>query len=128
MSEYDLTDPRASRTVVGRPASKAAPVKDAISTNVQRDPTEAVSCRTGDASCAKAHASVLNRTASPDLSMERSLLRFQAQYGNRYVGQVLSRRAAEPGGDNLADVERSIDTARGGGQGLDHAVRNQMES
>ena len=56
-------------------------------------------------------------------------MRLQQQYGNRYVGQVLSRAAIDR--DNMqtdAHVERSIESARGGGQALDSGVRGNMES
>jgi hypothetical protein len=93
------------------------------------DSTEAVSCRVGDGSCAAAHASAISRSAriGGSRSTERSLLRLQRQYGNRYVGRVISRsQAIEDQG--FAPVERSIDQARGGGHALDHGVRGQMES
>ena len=61
--------------------------------------------------------------------MESSLLRLQRQYGNRYVGRVLRRANSERGAVSDPDsIERSIDQARGGGRGLDHGVRKQMET
>jgi hypothetical protein len=91
------------------------------------DPVDRVSCRLGDATCATAHASRLARSPPADAaaSAHGSLLRLQRQYGNRYVGQVLNR--SKSGGD-MDDIERSIDQARGSGQGLDHRTRSQMES
>ncbi|CDY75445.1 hypothetical protein BGLT_04343 [Caballeronia glathei] len=55
---------------------------------------------------------------------QRSLLTLQMQYGNQYVARMLSRSASE---GSMDDVERSIDSARGGGQALDHSVRSRME-
>jgi hypothetical protein len=99
-------------------------------TAVAREPADAVSCRLGDASCAAAHAARLDRSTAPD-----TLLRLQRQFGNRYVGRVLARATeVSPDGpahgadDRLAVVERTIDQARGTGQGLDHRTRGQMET
>src|SRR5262245_34827402 len=95
---------------------------------LQRDPMDGVTCRTGDRSCAKAHASALNRAAtSQSMRPESSLLQLQRQYGNRYVGRVLGiARAQHP--DAPPDVERTVEQRRGGGQPLDAGVRRQMES
>jgi len=98
---------------------------------VQTEAVDRVVCRLGDASCAAAHATAISRSAGHDhASRQRSIMRLQQQYGNRYVGQVLSRAAADR--DNAIEtnsaVERSIDGARGGGQALDSAVRPNMES
>jgi Domain of unknown function (DUF4157) len=92
--------------------------------------TDGISCRLGDASCAAAHAATVSRSASGRrAAVQRSLLRLQRQYGNRYVGQVL-RQAGAVGGDggDMDAIERSIDQARGGGQGMDHGTRTRMES
>jgi Domain of unknown function (DUF4157) len=105
---------------------------------VERDPVDRVACRAGDSSCAKAHASTLNR--STDLHPERasrSLLQLQRQYGNRYVESVLAmarenldRHEAGPANQNevAPEIEGSIQQERRSGQGLDHGVRRQMES
>lgn len=97
----------------------------------QTDAVDRVVCRLADASCAGAHATAISRSAAHDhAAVQRSIMRLQQQYGNRYVGQVLSRAAADR--DNAIEtnsaVERSIDGARGGGQALDSAVRPNMES
>ena len=98
---------------------------------LQRDPVDQVTCRAGDASCAGAHASTINRaTASHPARAERSLLQLQRQYGNRYVERVLSL-AREGGAESsqvAPDVERAIHQERGGGQALDAGVSRQMGS
>jgi hypothetical protein len=96
---------------------------------LQREPVDQVTCRAGDASCATAHASTLNRaTASQPARAGRSLLQLQKQYGNRYVDRVLAiARQGTEHSDVSTDVERAIDQRRGGGQPLDSGVRRQME-
>jgi Domain of unknown function (DUF4157) len=128
MSDYELGDRQVSRMTLARQAADSEQKEATFRAATQADAVDQVACRVGDASCATAHASTLSRSARIEASTEKSLLRLQRQYGNRYVGQVLSRgRAGEEGG-GLDSVERSIDRARGGGQGLDHGVRRQMES
>lgn len=99
--------------------------------HVQRDPLDQVTCRAGDKSCAMAHASALNRsTDSQPGRAGRSLLQLQRQYGNRYVERViaLAKSAEHSAHSEVApDVEREIQTQRGGGQQLDAGVRRQME-
>jgi hypothetical protein len=57
------------------------------------------------------------------------LLRLQRQYGHRYVGQVLRQAGAVEGsGGDMDAIERSIDQALGGGQGMDHGTRTRMEA
>jgi len=91
--------------------------------------TDGISCRVGDASCAAAHAATLSRAVSGQRSsVQRSLLRLQREYGNRYVGRVLRQAGEADGGGDLEAVERSIDQARGGGQSMDHGTRTRMES
>jgi hypothetical protein len=131
MSEYDLSDAPAANAALAQRSSEQAPeqVNETVQTSLQRDPVDRVVCRMGDASCAAAHASTLNRSVGIQRSTERSLLRLQRQYGNRYVGRVLHMaRAADGSGETGADVERSIDSARSSGHGLDHTVRNRMET
>jgi hypothetical protein len=131
MSYHDPETP--SRLAAQRPAEEAAEtgVRRAA---VERDPVDRVSCRLGDASCATAHAAALDPSHRVEPSSARSaLLRLQRQFGNRYVGQVLDRArdgdaGSESGGGGLDAVERSIDQARGAGQGLDHGTRHEMES
>jgi hypothetical protein len=131
MSEHDFGDGNAYGTMHARNVDKMfVPVKMHGSA-VQSDRVDRAACRIGDASGASAHASTLNRSAlGYNSSVEGSLLRLQRQYGNHYVGQILSRTDAgeEQGEDNLNAVGRSIDKARGGGASLDHAVQGQMES
>ena len=68
-------------------------------------------------------ASVQRSAAHPG----RSLLQLQRQYGNRYVQRVVTLARATVGeGDVMPDVERAIQSSRGGGQSLDSGVRAQM--
>ncbi len=131
MPYHDLGDKDVSTAGAVSRASEMDPQKSMFRSPMSADPVDRVACRVGDPSYATVHASALGRSAGLASShTARSLLQLQRQFGNRYVGQVLSRaRAAEGGGDSdLGAVERSIDQARGGGQGLDDGVRNQMES
>jgi hypothetical protein len=95
------------------------------------DPLARVSCRLGDASCAAAHGSRLNRATSspPARLLGDSLLRLQRQYGNFYVQRVLEL-ARQAGGEAEVgpEVEQAIQNARGCGQALDSKVRTEMGS
>jgi uncharacterized protein DUF4157 len=63
----------------------------------------------------------------PPSGAGRSVLRLQRQYGNRYVQRVVARAtSADHEGDALHDVERAIESTRGGGQSLDRGVQSQM--
>jgi hypothetical protein len=93
----------------------------------------AATCKVGDGSCAAAQAAVVNRRAAAgDTSLHRSLLQLQRNYGNRFVGQVLRHADGSAGGgegEGVMDVvERSIESARGGGQSMDHGTRGKMET
>src|SRR5262249_13985267 len=72
----------------------------------------------------------LGQAASVQRSSERpgrSLLQLQRQYGNRYVQRVVMlARATEGEGDVMPDVERAIESSRGGGLSLDSGVAAQM--
>jgi hypothetical protein len=127
MSEHDI-DRQAVRFVVTQ--RSAATSLGAASRVAADGAVGGVSCRLGDASCASAHAASVSRSAGGQrLSMQRSLLQLQRQYGNRYVGQVLRQASAVEGdGSAMETIERSIDQARGGGQGMDHGTRARMES
>jgi hypothetical protein len=96
---------------------------------VQRDALAQVSCRAGDASCAGAHASTLNRATDSQLARGRqALMRLQRQYGNRFVQRVMTlARKGEGEADAAPEVEEGIRRAQGGGQTLDNGVRAQME-
>ena len=101
---------------------------EASRSSSQPSAVDRVACRVGDASCGDAHAAALSRSMRLDRSsVESSMLKLQRDFGNHYVGQVVDRVRDGDGG-NEAVIERTIDGARGGGQGLDHAVRGQMES
>jgi peptidoglycan hydrolase-like protein with peptidoglycan-binding domain len=86
--------------------------------------------RTGDQSCATAHAAILSRAASSDpSSAEQSLLQLQKQYGNRYVRRVLAlARKGEGEGEVAPEVESAIENSRGGGRPLGTEIRGPMES
>lgn len=85
-------------------------------------------CRLGDASCASAQASHIGRWSLGDSAMlHRSITQLQRDHGNRFVGQVLRMASGEHGAGDMDTIERSIQSARGGGQGLDHATQRQME-
>lgn len=129
MPYRDQEGPAASRLISTESTGGAADL-DAPRSVAGPDPIDRVACRLGDFSCANAHASALDRSQRIERSATRdSLLRLQRQYGNRYVGQVLDRaRDGESSEGGLDAVERSIDQARGGGQGMDHSTRSRMES
>ena len=58
-----------------------------------------------------------------------SLLQLQRQHGNQYVQRFLQlSRSAEGDGKVMPDVERAIESSRGGGQSLDRGVQAQMGS
>jgi hypothetical protein len=104
------------------------------------DPIDRVGCRAGDDSCAKAHASTLNRaTDSQPARAQRSLLQLQRQYGNRYVERVVALarqnvdlhsldRQINNHNEVSPDLEHDIHRERGAGHSLDQGVRRQMES
>jgi Domain of unknown function (DUF4157) len=133
--EFDPTAGPVSR-LPQRNANRTEQTENSGAPVAERDPVDRVACRAGDDSCAKAHASALNRsTDSQPARASRSLLQLQRQYGNRYVERVvalarenLDRKNAEPNNNVSPDVELAIQQERGGGQALDHGVRRQMES
>ena len=128
MSERDIADRQALHHVfTGR---RATGIADVAARAAGNGAVDAIACRVGDGSCAAAHAAAVGGAPSADRSsLHRSLIRLQRQFGNRYVGRVLRQAGAvgDEGGD-LDAVERSIDRARGGGQGMDHGTRTRMES
>jgi hypothetical protein len=127
MSEHDIADRQALHFVAAR---IAAADKARVAARAGGDSAvDRISCRLGDGSCVAAHAASISRAASGRRSsIQRSLLRLQAQYGNRYVCRVLRQAgAAEAGGGDMDAIERSIDQARGGGQAMDHRTRAHME-
>ncbi|MGA7816445.1 DUF4157 domain-containing protein [Caballeronia sp.] len=102
----------------------------ASGTFVARDAVDRVSCRVGDASCAGAHAGAISRFMKIDAaSAQRSVLKLQSCYGNRYVGRVIDRAAiGEAQHADMGAIERSIESSRSGGQGMDHSTRTRMET
>jgi len=127
MSEHDIAERQAQRFITTPPG--VATAASVAARTAADGATEGVSCRLGDASCASAHAALVSRSASGRRSsVHRSLLKLQRQYGNQYVGQVLRQANAGEHGGSMDAIERSIDGARGGGQGMDHGTRTRMES
>jgi hypothetical protein len=60
-------------------------------------------------------------------NQQSSLLQLQRQHGNQYVQRFLQlSRSAEGDGNVMPDVERAIESSRGGGQSLDSGVKAQM--
>lgn len=125
MSDQDF-DRRMAMRIPSTPAPGVEVDRRAVGRQIEHDPIDRVSCRLGDGSCARAHAATLD--SSPGATAQSALLRLQRRFGNRYVGEVLSRARAGEGDDESEAVERSIDQARGGGHGLDHRTQRQMES
>ena len=119
--------------VVQPPSVDLSKESEVPTTPVERDVVDRVTCRAGDASCATAHASTINRaTDSKPSRAEHSLLQLQRQYGNRYVERVLSLAREDAGEENSGTgvspgVEGAIQQKRGGGNSLDSGVRKQME-
>ena len=69
------------------------------------------------------------RKATSGIARHSSLLQLQREQGNRYVQRVLAlARSAEGDGNVMPDVERAIESSRGGGQSLDSGVKAQMGS
>jgi len=135
MSELEQHDrPSAAMSIARSSDARMRAARDVgpstSGTVLARDPVDAVACRMGDSSCASAHAGVLHRSKRLDgTGAQRSLLKLQMRYGNQYVGRVLSRVSS--GGDpstDMAGIERTIDTARGSGHGMDHSTRTRMET
>jgi hypothetical protein len=99
--------------------------------SIARDAVDRVACRIGDASCAGAHAGAVHRAMKRDaVSTQRSLLRLQMRYGNQYVARVIDRVASgeEHAGADMGTIERSIESSRGGGSGMDHSTQTRMET
>ena len=114
MSEHERFDGSLPAMSAARRSEARMAAGGACVTNpalISRDPVDDVSCRTGDHSCAAAHAGVLHRSLRHDsCGVRQSLLRLQMRYGNQYVGRVLNRASfAEAGWD-------------GGGRGSASAV------
>ncbi|HOW46974.1 MAG TPA: DUF4157 domain-containing protein [Rubrivivax sp.] len=125
MSDLDL-ERRVAMLAPPTPAPTVEADRRPATQKLEREPIDRVSCRLGDGSCAQAHAATLDR--SPGAAAQGALLRLQRRFGNRYVGEVLARARSGEGDDETEAVERSIDQARGAGQGLDHHTQRQMES
>jgi hypothetical protein len=127
MSERDIADRKPLDLLSAH--KRVAAGSRIISRAAGNDPTVGTTCRLGDAACAASHATTVSRSVSGQgMSVHRSLRRLQRQYGNQYVGHVLRQAGAMGSEPEMDAVERSIDQARGGGQGMDHGTRTGMES
>jgi Domain of unknown function (DUF4157) len=63
------------------------------------------------------------------IARQSTLLQLQREQGNRFVQRVVDlARATDGEGDVRPDVERTIESSRGGGQSLDSGVKAQMGS
>lgn len=93
---------------------------------IARDAMDGLSCRIANASCAGA---ISHSMKIDTASLQRSMLKLQMRYGNQFVGRVINR--ASNGDDQSGDmsaIERSIESSRGGGSGMDHSTRTRMET
>jgi hypothetical protein len=64
---------------------------------------------------------------SAPTNQNSSLLQMQRRHGNQYVQRFLQlSRTEENNGNVMPDVERAIESSRGGGQSLDRGVQAQM--
>ena len=67
------------------------------------------------------------RKSTSGIARHSSLLQLQREQGNRYVQRFLQlARSPEGDGNVMPDVERAIESSRGGGQSLDRGVQAQM--
>ena len=132
MQEHRFADIEAARSGLLRRSEEIRRLKHKIRPFRTRgaDLMVRTSCRLGDRSCARAHATRLGRgTISRSSGTRHSLLHLQRHFGNRYVQRVLAlRNKSAATSDVQPDVEEMIQSERGGGQPLDKVVRSQMES
>lgn len=132
MQEHRFADIDGARLGLLQPSDVIRSLKRKIRPSWSRGTNLMVrtSCRLGDRSCARAHASRLGRgTISRSSGTRYSLLHLQRHFGNRYVQRVLAMRSkSTAAADVQPDVAEMIQSARGGGQPLDKGVRSQMES
>ncbi|MCC8400462.1 DUF4157 domain-containing protein [Paraburkholderia sp. MMS20-SJTN17] len=97
---------------------------------IARDAIGGLSCRIVNAFRAGKQAGAINGSMKIDTaSAHRSLLKLQMRYGNQFVGRVIDRasNSDDQSGDRSA-IERSIESSRGGGSGMDHSTRSRMET
>ena len=148
-----VANPAENKTLSTRvyPAKDGHDLHTSILPKSGSEPSDQVTCRLGDSSCARAHASTLERSSGLHLNRKtQAVLNLQRDYGNKFVGQVIqssredSQAHSAPGvetvstgqpgsiqmegdgADGSRDVEASIERTRGGGQALDSAVQAQM--
>ena len=129
MSDHDHAEMNLRRSALA--PSTSALLSSAVLARAAADAAApGATCRLGDASCAAAHASGVSRSALGNGAMlHRSLRRLQRDYGNAFVGRVLRQATdGETSTGSMDSIERAIDSARGGGQAMDHRTRGQMES
>lgn len=132
MSERESIDKTQAAMIARRAETPSTEAGNASGSGVSvaRDAVDGVSCRAGDASCANAHAGAISRSMKVDApTAQRSVLRLQMRYGNQYVGRVIDRAASgEVPATDMGSIERSIESSRGGGHGMDHSTRTRMET
>lgn len=98
--------------------------------NSQQDQKGFLSLTEGEARLSPlGHARLLDSLAQTSpLSAASIATGLQKSHGNRYLQRVVRLAAKENGaGDSMAGIERSIQNARGSGEGLDSSVRRSME-
>lgn len=127
-----MKDPKLESPVLESPARERAPRPKETAAPMAGGPAadlvSRVSCRLGDASCAGAHASTLQRARALSPESPGGVLRLQREYGNRFVRRVLDlARKGEGEAEITPETEQAIDRSRGGGRPLDGGVRRQME-
>ncbi|MBC8724317.1 DUF4157 domain-containing protein [Paraburkholderia sp. 31.1] len=132
MMDRESINKRLSALIARRNETRAMSGGNSLSpsASIARVAVDALSCRVTNASCAEAHAGAISRSMKIDTaSAQRSLLKLQMRYGNQFVGRVIDRASS---GDNqsgdMGAIERSIDSSRGGGSGMDHSTRTRMET
>lgn len=132
MQEYQSADCKATKPGLLQPSEELGNKKpiNQLDRSHGSHLVQSTTCRLGDRSCARAHATRLRRaTVSRSSGAKHSLLHLQRHYGNRYVQRILAmRRKAAAEHEVQPDVEESIQRARGGGRPIDQGVRTRMES
>jgi peptidoglycan hydrolase-like protein with peptidoglycan-binding domain len=76
---------------------------------------------------ASVHANALRRMQSSGTSSRGLLISLQQHYGNRYVSRVVAlARESDAGGQVEPEIEKTIETERGGGARMDQATESEM--
>jgi Domain of unknown function (DUF4157) len=132
MQEHRFADIGGAKSGLLQPSEEIRSYRRKIQSSGSRGSnlTVRTSCRLGDRSCVRAHASRLGReTIARSSGTQYSLMHLQRHFGNRYVQRVLAMRSKSTVATEVQpDVEETIQSERGGGHQLDNGVRSQMES